>query len=170
MFKNRNNKIFTTIQNIALYFVIIFFCAFSSMPIKFFSMVSVFPNIPSVLIFYFFILNEDEIPYFSIFIFGIFFDIFNNFPLATTSLVWLISSKFVSFLRQHFYTPDKFIYVFRDFIIFAFANSLLQWLVFSIAHNFSYPIFNSIYQFFLDIIFFSLTYFLFKKVESKTIF
>ncbi len=167
MFKSRSNKIFTTIQNIALYFIIIFFSAFASMPIKFFSIVSIFPNIPSILVFYFFIINEDEIPYFSIFIFGIFFDIFNNFPLATTSLIWLITSKFINFLRHHFYTPDKFIFVLRDFSIFAFLNSLLQWLIFSILHNFSYPISNSLYQFFLDILFFSLTYFLFKKIENK---
>jgi len=167
MFTSRNNKIITTIQNIALYFVIIFFCAFASMPIKFFSIVSVFPNITSILIFYFFIIRSDEIPYLSIFIFGILFDIFNNFPLATTSLVWLLTSKFVSFLRRNFYTPNKFIYVFRDFSIFAFSNSLLQWLIFSILHNFSYPILNSLYQFSLDVLFFNFFYFIIQKIEEK---
>ena len=150
-----------------LYFIIIFFSAFASMPIKFFSIVSAFPNIPSILVFYFFIITKENIPYFSIFIFGIIFDVFNNFPLATTSLIWLITSKFISFLRQHFYTPDKFIFVLRDFTIFAFSNSLLQWLIFSIIHNFSYPICNSLYQFFLDILFFGLSYPIFKKVGNK---
>ncbi|HSQ97616.1 MAG TPA: hypothetical protein VLL98_02745 [Rickettsiales bacterium] len=167
MFKNRNNQIFITIQNIFLYFLVIFFSAFTSIPIKVLSVVSCFPNIPSILIFYFFIINKDEIPYFSIFIFGIFFDIFNGFPLASTSLIWLITSKFISFLRRQFYKPDKFIFLFRDFTIFAFLNSLLQWILFSIIHKFSYPLLNSLCQFIFDIACFGLVYLFIKNIEKK---
>lgn len=167
MFKSRRNQIFITIQNIFLYLVIIFFCIFTNIPIRVLSIVSCFPNIPSILIFYFFIINKEEIPYFSIFIFGILFDVFNNFPLGSTSLIWLITSKFISFLRQQFYKPDKFLFLFRDFAIFAFLNSLLQWLLFSILHRFSYPILNSLCQFILDITCFGLVYLVVKKIERK---
>jgi hypothetical protein len=167
MFKKGNNRVFLVIQNVFLYFLVIFFSAFTSIPIKVFSIVPYFPNMPSILIFYFFMIDKEEVPYFSIFIFGIVFDIFNNFPLASTSLIWLVTIKFVSFLRQKFYKPDKFIFLLRDFTIFAFLNSVLRWLLFSIIHRFSYPFFDSMYQFCLDVICFSLTYFIIKKIENK---
>ncbi len=165
IFKNGNNKFFSMVRNFLLYFSIVFFSAFSAVPIKFFSIVTIFPNIASILIFFFLVIKQEDVQYFAIFIFGLLFDIFNNLPLGITSVTWLISSKFISFLRLHLYTPDNFIVTFRDFSIYAFLNMLIQWIVFSLLYRTAYPFSNSLMQFILNIVFFAILYKLLKKLE-----
>lgn len=163
MFKNKTNKIYLGIQNVFLYIFVSFFCIFSSLPITFFSGFSIFPNISQILIFYFFVIKNTS--YFSIFIFGLIFDIFNNLILGTTSLIWLISAKFLLILRQHLYTPDKkTIFLFRDFIIFAFTNFVLQWFIYSILNRISYPLSISLYQLIIDTIFFIIIFIILRKI------
>lgn len=165
IFKTGNNKLFLIARNFLIYFFIIFFSAFSAVPIKFFSNVSVFPNIPSILIFIFLIIKQENINYFAIFIFGLLFDIFNNLPIGITSITWLISSKFINFLRLHLYTPDNFIVTFRDFSIYAILNILIQWIIFSLLYRTAYPFCNFLIQFVLNLIFFAIFYHIFKKTE-----
>ena len=106
----KNNKTFRIfLENLCIYFSIIFFEIFFSVPIHFFSNVSVLPNISSILIFYFLIVSQDKVNYFLIFILGFLFDIFNLLPLGSTAFVWLISARIIIFLRKHLYTPDSFI-------------------------------------------------------------
>ncbi len=166
LFRVGNNKFSVMIRNFLLYFFIIFFSALSAAPIKFFSGTTLFPNIASILIFYFMVIDQENIQYFAIFIFGILFDIFNNLPLGITSLIWLVSTKFISFIRAHLYTPDIFAVSVRDFAIFDFLNALLQWILFSLLYRTPYPILNSVVQFLLNIIFFGILYRFLKKVDK----
>ena len=160
-----NNRFISTIKNFLLYFTIIFFSIFSSIPIKFFSFITIFPNIASVFVFYFIIVKMENINYFAVFILGLFFDIFNNLPIGITSFIWLITSRFISFLRMHLYTPDNFFATFRDFSIFTILNSILQWVIFSIVSRVAFPISNTIIQMLLNIVFFAILYKLLKKIE-----
>ena len=164
LFKIGNNKFSAMIRKFLLYFFIIFFSAFSAIPIRFFSGMTLFPNIAAILIFYFMARDEEYLSYFAIFIFGFLFDIFNNIPLGLTSLVWLFSVKFISFVRMHLYTPDIFTVSLRDFAIFDFLNALLQWILFSLLYKVPYPPLNSVVQFFLNIIFFGLLYRILKRI------
>ena len=164
MFKNKTNKIYLGIQNIFLYIFVSFFCIFSSLPITFFSGFSIFPNISQILIFYFFVIKNTS--YFAIFVFGLMFDIFNNLILGTTSLIWLISAKLILFLRQNLYTPDKILFLFRDFIIFAFTNFILQWFIYSILNRISYPLSRMLYQLIIDIIFFIIIFIILIKTKK----
>ena len=166
MLKLGKNNFFSIMRFFLSYFLFIFFSAFSTMPIKFFYDIKIFPNLASMFVLYFFIINTQEVSYFSLFIFGLFFDIFNNFPLGTTSFVWLISAKFIVFLRQHFYKNDDFITIFRDFFIFTLINLILQWVLFSILYKIYYPILNSVLQFFLDLLLFAVLYKAFRKMEQ----
>lgn len=166
IFGNKNSKLSIVTRNLLMYLVIILFSVFSVTPVKFFSFLSILPNIGSILLFYFLIIKKDDVSYFAIFILGLFFDIFNSLPLGTTSLTWLISSKFISFLRTHLYTPDNFIAIFRDFSIFAFSNSLIHWMIMSITFRTPYPISNSIVQFILNIMFFAILYRPIRKAEK----
>ena len=166
LFKIGNNKLSAMIRNFLLYFFIILFSALSAVPIKFFSGTTLFPNIASILIFYFMIIDQENIQYFAIFIFGVLFDVFNNIPLGVTSLVWLVSAKFISFIRTHLYTPDVFVVTVRDFAIFDFLNALIQWMLFSLLYRTPYPISNSVIQFLLNIIFFGVIYRLLRKIDK----
>lgn len=161
-----NNKLSTIKNNILLYFLIIVFLIFSSAPVRFFSNINTFPNIALILIFYFLIAKRENINYLSFFIFGLFFDIFNNSPLGSTSLILLISSKIIDFLRTHLYTPNNFITIFRDFIIFSFLNSFMQWAIFGIYYKTQYSITNSLWQFFINVLFFGILYKALKKLEG----
>ena len=164
MFKNKTNKIYLGIQNTIWYLCVLFFCIFSSLPITFFSNFSIFPNIPQILVFYLFVIQKTS--YFSIFFFGLVFDIFNNLILGTTPLIWLISAKLILFLRQHLYTPDKLAYLIRDFIVFAFINFVLQWFIYSILNRTSYPLSISICQLLIDIIYFVAIFTILKKFDK----
>ena len=166
LFRAGNNKFFAMIKNFLLYFFIIFFSIFSAVPIKFFAKLTVFPNIASMIIFYFLIIKQENIKYFSIFIFGLLFDIFNALPLGITSLTWLITSKLISFLRTHLYTPDNFAATFRDFAIYTILNSLIQWIILGLMYKMVFPMSNTIIQIFLNIVFFAVLYRFFKRIEG----
>ncbi len=165
MFKNKINKFSLMVRNFLLYFSIIFFLVFSAVQINFFSVIPIFPNIASMLIFFFLIMDQEDVQYFAIFIFGLLFDIFNNLPLGATSATWLVSSKFISFLRLHLYTPDNFVITFRDFTIYAFLNMLIQWMIISLLYKIPYPFSISLIQFVLNLGVFAILYKLLKKLE-----
>lgn len=162
-----NNKTFKNLlENLCVYSSIVFFEIFSSVPIHFFNNISIFPNIPSILIFIFLIIPQDKVNYFLIFILGFLFDIFNLLPLGSTAFVWLISTKVIIFLRKHLYTPDSFSTAIRDFLLYTFINNILEWLLFSIIYKTIYPISNFFIQILLNIIFFAILYKLLKKIEE----
>lgn len=165
LFRVGNNRFFAAIRNLVLYFLIIFFLVFSAVPIKFFAKLTIFPNIASMLIFYFLIIKQESIAYFSIFVFGLLFDVFNGLPLGITSLTWLVTSKLISFLRMHLYTPDNFVATFRDFVIYAILNALMQWIIFSLLYRTAFPFSNTMVQIVLNIVFFAILYRVFKRVE-----
>lgn len=163
----KNNKTFRIfLENLCIYFSIIFFEIFFSVPIHFFSNVSVLPNISSILIFTFLIVPQDKINYFLIFILGFLFDIFNLLPLGSTAFVWLISARIIIFLRKHLYTPDSFIISLRDFSLYTFINNILEWVLFSTIYRHVYPFSNFLIQILINIIFFALLYKLLKKIEE----
>lgn len=167
LLKNKSNKLSILIRSFLLYFIIIFFIIFLSLPIKFFSSIVIFPNIASILIFYFLIIKAESVNYFAIFLLGILFDIFNGLPIGGTSLILLLSSKFIIFLRTHLYTPDNFIVNFRDFSIYEFINIVLQWITFSVIYRIPFPVSNLFIQLVLDLAFFAILYKLLKKIEES---
>lgn len=112
------------------------------------------------------VLERKDLSYFAIFIFGLLFDIFNNIPLGFTSLMWLISVRFIKFIRTHLYTPDVFMVAFRDFVIFDLSNIIIEWILFSLFYKILYPALNLIIQFALDILFFGILYRLLEKTKK----
>ena len=159
-----NNQFIVILKNILLYFLMIFFCIFSSLPIKFFNNDLIFPNILLILIFYFLIINTEEPKYFTMFVLGLLVDVFNNYPFGTTSFIYLINARFILFLRKLFYTPNTFIIILRDFTLFSFFVEISQLLLFSIIDKQFYPLDNSFFQYIINLVFFIIMY----KVLEKT--
>lgn len=159
----------TLIKTFFLFILMIFFIIFSSTPIKFFSSLTMFPNIAEILLFYFFIINRDEIPYFLIFLLGILFDVFNNMPLGITAFAWLISSRVITVLRVKFYTADSFFTLFRDFVIFSFLNFIVETFVLMIATRTIYSWYKPLFQFLLDAVFFALFYKLKMEIKERNV-
>lgn len=162
-----NNKTFKNfLENLCIFFLIIFFEIFFSIPIHFFNDISILPNVASILIFYFLIVSQDKVNYFLIFILGFLFDIFNLLLLGSTAFVWLISAGIIIFLRKHLYTPDSFIISLRDFSLYTFINNILEWVLFSTIYRHLYPFSNFLIQTLVNIIFFAILYKLLKKIEE----
>jgi len=162
-----NNK-FSGIKNdILLYFLIVVFIIFGSIPLRFFTWIHIFPNIALSLIFYYMIIRNNEANYIILFLFGILFDVFNNCLLGTSALTLLLSAKLISVIRSHLYISDSFLTIFRDFVIFAFLNSIIQWFTLNMFDgNNNYPFLNSFWQFFINLITFAMLYKILKKSED----
>jgi hypothetical protein len=156
------------IKKTSMFFIIVFSALFFSIPIKFFSGVFLFPDLFTMIIFYFCV-NKHKQNYFLIFACGAVFDIFNNLPFTFTSLVLLLSSKIINqIFKIQFVTSKNFMKLtIIDFIIFEAINLLIKVLLTAFIEINKYNLNTLLYQFLLDISFFSATLIIIDKFKKS---
>jgi len=160
------NSFILVLKEASLFFLVIFSCIFSSLPIVLLQGVSILPSLPLIIFFYLFLFKKLKINYVFIFLCGILCDAFSNFPFGLTSITWLISIRLTRYLQQYLYTSSAFRVMIRDFAILAFLTALIQWILFVILYKRYYSIFGLLFQFSLDMILFSIIEEQLKRLEK----
>ena len=123
---------------------------FNYLELKYFSF-----NFPFILIFYWSLKKSESLGYGLIFVAGLINDVVVGFPIATSSLAYLLICGFAAYLRNITLNPS----LFKDWVFFLLTilvvNSLIYSLLvlfFSFDLNYNDLIVNLIFTFFLYVI------------------
>ena len=118
-----SNKLLKYVPVLLLFVSVLNEFDFNYLELKYFSF-----NFPFILIFYWSLKKSESLGYGLIFIAGLFNDVVVGFPIATSSLAYLLICGFAAYLRNITLNPS----LFKDWVFFLLTILVVNSLIYSL--------------------------------------
>ena len=126
-------------QIIFLHLIAIFFVILNVSNIKISGFLIVMPMIDLMMVFYFTVFRQSFGLWF-IFLLGIWSDALNGNPLGTTSLCYILITRFFLMINHKIMVKENFNQIWRQFIFFCLLFLLMKWMILSFLSGVFYGI------------------------------
>ena len=139
-------KILLVHRNIIFYLIAIILVITNIVPIKISNLPSIFPMLDIMMIYYFSIVVPGRMPYWFIFVMGVWSDAIMGLPLGLTSLAILIAVKIFTSINTRLIIKRQFHQLWGQYVMFSLLILFIKWVILSIYHGNLYPILWMILQ------------------------